>query len=225
MAKIELPHDEETKEKLAKAPKVLEIPERKKDFKKTFEVKEKKKTLKDEFKDVFQKEDFDSIKDYVLEEKVKPGISNLAMDIVDYIGDSIHEVFFRSIIGNDDRLRRNRRRRDRRYYDDDDYVHDYGSYYSSERERKRERITRKDKSGVKQFIFQSKADAQDLLDMLCERAEDYESGVSIAHYYQLIGKPVKSVDYNYGWRNLAEAKVVEDDGDYYISFPRTQLLD
>lgn len=75
-----------------------------------------------------------------------------------------------------------------------------------------------------QYEFRSKQGAEDALDDLASALEEYPD-ISIADFFQSIGKDVIPQDHKLGWTDLRGAYTERgDNGGYVIHFPRPRRL-
>lgn len=81
----------------------------------------------------------------------------------------------------------------------------------------------KDEVGVTLYTIPSAGKAEEVLCELTAIVKRYKHA-TLADYYQLIEAPVVKTDWNYGWFDLDEAKVVRYNGEYMISFPKPVAL-
>ncbi len=72
-------------------------------------------------------------------------------------------------------------------------------------------------------IFESRADAEDILDRLRIILEDYKV-VSVADYLQCLGEGSEFTDTEWGWLDLRQATVRRVRGGYSVVLPRTQPI-
>ena len=74
------------------------------------------------------------------------------------------------------------------------------------------------------IVFESRSDAEDVLDALSEILEQYDD-VTVADLFQLAGQTPNSTDSDYGWDNIATARVERlDDGMYTVVMPRVKRI-
>lgn len=184
--------------------------------------KEKKKTISQTFKETFIAEDFKTVGNWLLEDKIKPGIRQWTFNIFDDMLDWVRSSASMAIFGQDHRRRGQNYRNG--YRDDRNYVqyNDYSSYYNSGERKDKVRVSQNSfrKGQLMDYYFETKESAQDVLDMLVERIYEY-GDVAVADYYVSIGQSVNSTDYNYGWKDLSMAKVSRVDSDSWaIDFPK-----
>jgi len=184
----------------------------------------KKSNIFKSVRDEFIAEDADNWAEDVVQNILFPTLHGLINDICHGIIDAIFDgggEYRRSSRGRgrggsyisynryyDDRDDRRRRRRRDRDYDDDDYV-----------------VSRRN-IDFSEFRFEYKDDAEDVLDILCDRLEKYDE-VTVAYFLDKIGKTVPgnwTVE-DWGWTNLAGTKVRGNSrSGWYIDLPRAKEL-
>lgn len=73
--------------------------------------------------------------------------------------------------------------------------------------------------------FESRADAEMVLDQMCREIESYDM-VSVAAMYDFAGVDItRHTDWNYGWTSLRDAEVRRSgNGYYYLQLPRVKSL-
>lgn len=74
------------------------------------------------------------------------------------------------------------------------------------------------------FAFQSRGDAEEVLSQMQDIIEDYEEGVSIDDFYSMIGKTGSYTDRKYGWKDLRSASVERSRDGYVIKLPPATTL-
>lgn len=78
--------------------------------------------------------------------------------------------------------------------------------------------------GYNDWVFENRSDAVAKLEELNDRLSEFKI-VSVADFYDIIGKTPQHTDVNYGWRNLSEAKVVATpDGGFSIRLPKAKVI-
>lgn len=187
----------------------------------------KKSSIFKSVRDEFIAEDADNWADDVVHNILFPTLHGLINDICHGIIDAIFDGggdYRRSSRGRgrnsyisynryyddrDDRRRRRKKRRDIDDYDDDD------DYYVSRRN-----------IDFSEFRFEYKDDAEDVLDILCDRLEKYGE-VTVAYFLDKIGKTVPgnwTVE-DWGWTNFSGVKVRGSSrSGWYIDLPRAKEL-
>lgn len=167
----------------------------------------KKKPLWKRFVDMFEPDDTENIKDYVIDEVLLPGIydnvSNLAIDAVN--------AFLSMIFHKKPNYRRNS-------YGSSKVS--YSSYYDSKKDRDREDRYRKVLDPI-DVIFEQRSDAELALDSLKECISKYEVA-TINDFYD-IARVTGSGEYTdeyYGWRDVSGAYIGRVREGYVINLPR-----
>lgn len=79
-------------------------------------------------------------------------------------------------------------------------------------------------SPLEELIFESRADAQNVLEELYERLEEYHL-VSIADLMTMIDKPSTHTDHKWGWESLQGSDIRTTRGGYLLILPRPISLD
>lgn len=120
--------------------------------------------------------------------------------------------------------RRGRLKRDR----DRTYV-GYNSMYDKPSRRSRQQESRGGSrhSSRHQFddiIIESKPEAEEVLTVLVEAVEMYES-CTVADLYEAVGLPTNFTDHKWGWYNLASAYVKRDRFGYSLVLPKPEPLE
>lgn len=168
----------------------------------------KKKSFGEKMKEIFIGEDIQNVGDYILKEVVVPTIKNT---IVDIIQNGISLLIF------GESSSKNRRR-------DGQYV-SYGSY-SSNSSRDRRRDDRRDSYSDKgDLIFNSRSDAQAVLDRMLDIVDTY-GACTVGNFYELADVPSNYQDRKWGWTDLRYADVrMARGGGYYIDLPSAKYID
>lgn len=171
----------------------------------------KKKSIGERMADVFISDDAGSVGDYILWDVVIPGIK-------DAIGDILHGSIDR-IFGDGRTIRRTR------YGVNGSRYHYAGLYDGSRRKRdQREERERLHTSGYKSLVFDSRNDAEEVLDAMTDILDHYDA-VSIADLNELAGITGEFTDNKYGWTNLSRSGVKRDHGGYVLDLPRAIPLE
>lgn len=172
-------------------------------------VGEHKKTLASKFANAFFSEDIKTIGQWITFDVVMPAVK-------DAIANAITGAVEIALFGNT-RSKRNTSNQ----YGNASYV-SYNNYYN----RPKRAQTTTDDQDYKEFIFESRGDAEDVLSTMCDLIESYGSA-SVADLYDLVGKSQYSdfTNEHYGWRSLSTASVKRVSGGYVLSLPRSIQLD
>jgi len=105
----------------------------------------------------------------------------------------------------------------------------YGSYYKN-RDRddsrsERRRPSYRNKFDLNEIYFTDHAIAEDVLDELCERLEEYEE-VTVAEFFEIAGlEGATWAHEKYGWKDLRKAHFTHTRQGYVILFPDPIELD
>lgn len=99
----------------------------------------------------------------------------------------------------------------------------YNKYFRSEEEpRKKASSTVYD---YVDLVFESYGEAEYVRESLIERIDKYKA-VSVADYYEFVGRVGKPIDRKWGWYNLDYSRVDGNERDgWYISLPKATYLD
>lgn len=176
----------------------------------------KKSSIFRSVKDEFISEDADSMGGYLLYDILFPALRDLVNDIC-------HGAIDAAFGGGSGRSYRSRSRGGgsyisyNRYYDDRD---------RKRRDRDDERYeSRRRNRDFEDFIFQYREDAEDVLDRMCDYLERF-GDVPVSYFYDLCGETVPG-DFtadDWGWTNLAGARVRNVRKGYIIDLPRVKQI-
>lgn len=173
-----------------------------------------KKTLGQKFKEAFISDDTKDVKSYIWGDVIIPTIKNTILDVGEMI-------LFGSTSGRRDRSRRDRDRVP------------YSSYYKSDHnERRRERDRRddddryreNDKVDYRNIILRDRRDAEDVVNKLRERIEEYEQA-TVADLFDLIDVSSNYVDNNWGWADPHDIGIRRVSSGYLIDVAEARHLD
>lgn len=185
--------------------------EKKKDIKPVVRgnVKVKKEPLSRKFSDVFLADSVDNVKSYVVFDVIVPAIKNL---IVDMTTNSID-----MLVNGRNGSPRHRSGGNRT---------SYSSYFRGDDRPSRPRgMSPRDRYSYNDIIFETRGDANEVLDIMLEVLEKYKV-ISIADYYELAGATDQEqyTDRSYGWFDLDDAHIIRDRDGYRISLPRPESI-
>lgn len=158
------------------------------------------KKKKNRFADVFISEDAGNIKNYVFMDVLVPAIKKAVSDIVT---DGVHMLMY------GDTNRRGSGSSKTSYVS-------YRDYSSSRDER---RPVSRGLYHYDEIIFESRGDADYVLDQMYEILDAYDT-VSVADLYDLAGESCEHTANRYGWTNLRNADVVRVRDGYIIKLPK-----
>lgn len=181
--------------------------QKKKELKKvtTGTVKVKKKSTASKFLDEVLPGDKNSIKDYVFMDVIIPSIKKALSDV---IIDSVNMMFYGDV------------KRGKSSSSRGEYV-SYRDYSSRDYDRRRR--TPRD---IDDVIFESRAEAEDVLAEMDAVLDEYEF-VSVADYYEIAGVSGSGTHTNnrYGWSTLRSADIVRVRDGWTIKMPRPKVID
>ena len=173
-------------------------------------VKTKKKSEFSKIKEMFFAQDVGSIKNYVIMDVIVPAVKKA---ICDTIKDSVDMLFYGKTMP--------------RRKGNNNGIVNFRDYASVSRRSFDLPARRTSSSSVYEYdgiVFESRSDAEDVLDALSEILEQYDD-VTVADLFQLAGQTPNSTDSDYGWDNIATARVERlDDGMYTVVMPRVKRI-
>lgn len=145
-------------------------------------VKVKKPTMGKKLMQMFFTSDFDSVKKWVLEDKIIPGAKNLFLDTLSMM------------LTGDSRSRSSSRRTD--------YTK---VYVGSSSEERRNEIIAKSRSDYRDLVFVTREDAETVVDRMKATLDEYET-VSVLDVFDFANSSSlsRTTDNYYGWRELPE---------------------
>ena len=174
-----------------------------------------KKSFGQKFKEAFISDDTKDVKTYIWSDVVIPTIKNTILDVGEMI-------LFGGISGR--RYGSGRRDRDRV---------PYSSYYKSDyngrrRERDRrdddDRYRENDKVDYRNIILRDRRDAEDVVNRLRERIEEYDQA-TVADLFDLIDVSSNYVDNNWGWADPHDIGIRRVSSGYLIDVTEARHLD
>lgn len=176
----------------------------------TGKVTKQKKSFGKQIKENILGEDIKEVSSYVFWDTFVPALKST---IVDMLTGGIEMFFFGRKVSKSSRDRD----RGRTYVS-------YNSMYDKTPTRKESSQYSRRSVSFDEFAFETKAEADTVLDHLVGLTEEYGM-VSVADFYDLVGETGNFTDNKYGWVNLADAKVYRTRGGYVIDLPKPVLLD
>ncbi|MGL4451394.1 MAG: hypothetical protein ACRCTZ_09410 [Sarcina sp.] len=179
-----------------------EICEKKKIEKVTTGVtKTKKKSGSSGFASIFLAEDVTNVKSYILEEVLLPAAKKAISDIVT---NGVDMLLYGEVKpkGKEKGSKVS-----------------YSGYYKDRDHRDVSRNRTRKGYDYEEIIFESRGDAESVLDSMFELLDNYDV-VSIGDYYDLSGKTGNYIDNKYGWTGLRNADVQRTREGYVINLPR-----
>ena len=154
---------------------------------------------------------------YILWDVLLPAAKSTISDI---ISNGIEMVLYGEPGTSSKRRGRLHRDRDRSYVS-------YNSMYDRPGRRSRQQEPRDRGRSRHQFddiIIESKPEAEEVLTVLVEAIEMYES-CAVADLYEAVGLPTDFTDHKWGWFNLASAYVKRDRFGYSLVLPKPEPLE
>ena len=170
-------------------------------------AKIKKKSEIRKFADVFVSEDASSVKSFVLEDVVIPGVKKLIVNAIKVTAEMVFGESGSDRYGRDSKI-------------------PYVSYdrFSSSRSDRRDEPRSKQRFDFNNISFEHRADAELVLDQMDNMLREYGS-VSVADMYEAAGLPAPPYTSNkYGWTHLGDARISRQGGDYVLVLPRPRPI-
>lgn len=144
----------------------------------------------------FLPDDLRTIRDRIWQDTIKPNIKR-----------GLLEGFAILLYGTSDSIKNSNQR--------SNIIYSAGSsiYHNIQQKTNSKTSTEQNKKEYQTILYDSKGDAEIVLDSMVEAIDTYGS-VSVSDYYDLSGHPELSefTDTRFGWRSLASAKVIPVDG-------------
>lgn len=170
----------------------------------------KKRSFTQSIAQAFVGEDTKNVGSYILNDVLIPAAKNLIQEMVT----SGIEMFLFGETGG-------RKSRDR---DRGRSVINYSSFSRRDREERRRPVA-KDRFDLNSIFFKDHTDAEEVLDELCDRLEEYEQ-VSVADYFDIAGIDGATWAHDkYGWENLKKAFCTHTRQGWAIVLPDPVELD
>jgi hypothetical protein len=179
-------------------------------------VIQRKKTLTQSIAETLVGNGTNSVGGYIVNDVLIPALKNL---ISDAVTSGIEMVLYGETSGR--KSRGGGRDRDKT-------VINYSGFSRRDRDddrRERRRPTYHGKFDLDEIYFKDHVDAEEVLDELCDRLEEYEE-VSVADYFELAGiDGVTHAHYKWGWTDLKRARNTHTRHGWAIILPEPEPLD
>lgn len=176
----------------------------------------KKSSIFRAVRDEFIAEDAPSVGSYILYDILLPALRDLISDIG-------HGAIDAALNGDGRGYRSRSRNRGGSYIS-------YNRYYDDRDRRRRDRDeeryeARRRSRDFDEFIFERREDAEDVLDRMCDYLERFDD-VPVSYFYDLLGETVPGdfTSDDWGWTNLAGARVRKVRGGYIIDLPKVKPI-
>lgn len=179
-------------------------------------VKIKKKGIIKRVVDAFVGEDVGDVKAYLLYDVTIPAVKNLLMDVV-YNGMSM------SLFGSPGRRRSNVYRQGGSSYISYNNAYDEWRGREYDKNRTYSRVNRRASHDFGDILFESRDDAEEVLDNLVDFVEIYGQA-TVSDLYDLVGKTCEYTDRGFGWKALGSSRVVRGRDGYILDLPPVEVL-
>lgn len=174
----------------------------------------RKKSGAKKFFEDFLVKDFDSVKDYAINDIILPSVKKGLYDLFTgslnmlFFGDSSSRDYGNRGSGIPARV-------------------SYDRFYSGDNSSKNNRpVPRRASNGYSydDIVFNDRGDAQVVLERMDEIISRYGL-ISVASMYDLAGITAETTDHKYGWTDIRSASIMSERGGYVIRMPRALPLD
>lgn len=184
-------------------------------------VIERKKSLGEKIAETFKGDDMQSVGSYILFDVILPETKSL---IANAATQSIERMFF----GESGGRRSSAPLRTRNTGSGSGY-NAYNRYYQpggSEAQQSPSNMSSRARAthDFREIILETRAEAQDVLDGLDERIDQYGT-VTVADLYDLVGISSDFTDNKWGWRTLQNSGISRMRNGFRVDLPRTVSLD
>lgn len=163
-------------------------------------VKSKKRSSLQKFTDIFISEDIEDVKRYIFEEVIIPAVKDTILDAT------------KALLGVKGKSKNSTASKI-----------SYRSYYEKENDRDYNTYRNKVRYDYDEIVLNNRGDAEEVLSRMDELISVYGL-VSVADFYDLVGKTGDYTDNKYGWTNLRNASVVRVRDGYTIKLPKAIQL-
>ena len=178
--------------------------------------KARKKSLSKRIGEAITPDNTDDVKGFILFDCILPAIK-----------DTIYDTFtgaLKMMLFHDDSPSRRRTRRDgnKTYVSYSGYS-DYSTISRREREKEYSRLDRKAAMDFTEFVFDNRAEAEEVLGALNDLTIEYGKA-SVSDLYSLVGHDHEYTTNKYGWTDLSNAYISKTREGYVINLPRPKLI-
>lgn len=176
---------------------------------KIVDAKVKEKGLGSKLAETFLSEDITNVKKYLIRDVLIPAIKDM---VVDVIKNGVDMLFYGDA-------------KPSKKSSGGSYV-SYSSYYQPTSRSRSETSRNSDRTWntSRDFIFDSRGDAEKTLDTLTEIVIEYKAA-SVADLCQLVGVTGEWTDNQWGWFDLSSASVKRVHGGYMLDLPKPTHID
>jgi hypothetical protein len=178
----------------------------------TVKATKKKKTLAQKFSDVFLCEDVNTVKGYILNDVIIPGLKDAFEDIV---VSTISMMLHGTTGGRPSSTRR---------ASDKKLGTPYYQYSKNDKnQRNPSRSAESSRYHVDQVVFDTREEANQVLDCMVDYLMDY-SMISVADFYDFSNVTSEWTDQKWGWYDLREARVIKTRDGWEIRLPKAEPI-
>lgn len=170
----------------------------------------KKKGLAKRFGETFLSEDRGDVGEYLIFDVLIPAAKDTLTDLV---GRGLEMLLYGEARGSSSRSRSSGRTG----------YHNYNKYSQTERRRPQTTTRARRTLDFDDIVFDSRADAERVLDYIIGRIEDYEVA-TVADFYDAAEITSDYTDSKYGWYDLADAYVKRVRDGFTIILPRPEQI-
>lgn len=214
MAEIDINSFEPNSHKYNEQKKANEIMKKEKIT--TGKVTTRKRSLSKRFVDIFLTEDVGDVKSYIIYDVLIPAIKE---NVADIINSTIGMLFFGEA---------SRRTRVSGRGGQTGSKINYGGYFNGNQRTERLPVSNRTRvaHNFEDVIFETRGDAQLVLDEMLEILSGEAGQVTVADFYDSAGMTTNFTDNKYGWTDLRTARVKGGPGrGYWIDLPRCIALE
>lgn len=172
----------------------------------------KKQGLGRKFADAFFGEDIVDVKSYILKDVLVPTIKATISDV---IGGGVEMLLFGRVSG---------RTRSSAYQGQSRPYTPYGSYSNQNNQTGRPRASTDGRYAIQEIIFNSRGEAEEVLDAMIDALQRYDGMISVADFYDMVGVIGSFTDNAWGWTDLGSASVRRGRDGYILMLPRPVSL-